>query len=115
MEPQKNERQPLRINKGIGKPVEFLGLQGQYIYHMVIGLVGNALLSLLIYLAGIPGMLVAFYLVVSSPFIGFKIFARNKKYGLHGSALMRARDRQPKRIAIRNPTLIKVLRWYPII
>ena len=98
------------INKGVGKPVEFQGLQAQYIWYLFGGLVASFLLFAIIYLLGIPPILAVLFFLVSSGLLAFYVFSMGKKYGEHGLMMRRAKKAQPRYMVVRNPHLFKNLK-----
>lgn len=90
------------INKGIGKNVEFKGLQAQYLIIFALGLLAVFFLFVIMYMVNIPlwfcigfGLMAAFLLV-------FLTFSLNKKYGQHGLMKLAARKSQPRFIINRK-------------
>jgi hypothetical protein len=98
------------VNKGVGKPVEFQGLQAQYIWYLFGGMVANFIIFAIIYLIGIPPVLTVIYLLTSSGLLAFYIFKSGKKYGEHGLMMLRAKNAQPRYMVVRNPNLFKSLK-----
>ena len=90
------------INKGIGKNVEFKGLQAQYLIIFALGLLAVFFVFVIMYMVNIPlwfcigfNLLVAFLLV-------FLTFRLNKKYGQYGLMKLAARKSQPRFIINRK-------------
>jgi hypothetical protein len=98
------------INKGIGKPVEFQGLQAQYIWYLFGGLVGNFMVFAVLYLIGLPPVLSVLYFLSSSSLLSFYVFRSGKKYGQHGLMMLRAKRIQPRYLVVRNASFFKNLR-----
>lgn len=98
------------INKGVGKPVEFQGLQAQYIWYLFGGLVASFILFAIIYLIGVPPILAVLFFLVSSGLLAFYVFSIGKKYGEHGLMMLKARKAQPKYMVVRDPNLFKNLK-----
>jgi hypothetical protein len=98
------------INKGVGKPVEFQGLQAQYIWYLFGGLVSNFVIFAIIYLVGTPPVIAVLYFLFSTGFIMYYVFSVGKKYGEHGLMMLRARQAQPRYMVARNPGLFKNLK-----
>ncbi|MDO1450741.1 DUF4133 domain-containing protein [Rhodocytophaga aerolata] len=98
------------VNKGVGKPVEFMGLQAQYIGYLFGGAFGNFILFAIIYLLGTPPFISLLYLIVSSGFLAYYIFSTGKKHGAHGLRLLSAKKAQPRYMVCRNPLLFKNLK-----
>ena len=84
------------INKGIGRNVEFNGLQAQYLYFFVGGLLAIFLLFVIFYMICIGfGVLSAFSLI-------FGVFHLNKKYGPNGLMKLAAVKYHPSYIINRK-------------
>ena len=81
------------INKGIGRNVEFNGLQAQYLYFFVGGLLAIFLLFVIFYIGF--GVLSAFSLI-------FGVFHLNKKYGPNGLMKLAAVKYHPSYIINRK-------------
>ena len=69
------------INKGIGRNVEFNGLQAQYLYFFVGGLLAIFLLFVIFYMIGIDRWFCIGFGVLSAFSLIFGVFHLNKKYG----------------------------------
>lgn len=98
------------INKGVGKAVEFYGLQAQYIWYLFGGLVANFILFAIIYFIGVPPLMAVGIFLVSTGVICFYIFSMGKKHGEHGLSLLKSRQAQPRYMVVRNPVLFKNLK-----
>lgn len=72
------------INKGIGRNVEFNGLQAQYLYFFVGGLLAIFLLFVIFYMIGIDRWFCIGFGVLSAFSLIFGVFYLNKKYGPNG-------------------------------
>ncbi|MES2458211.1 MAG: DUF4133 domain-containing protein [Bacteroidota bacterium] len=85
-----------QINKGIGKPISFKGLQGQYIAYLAIGLVVLLLVFVVGYIAGLT-LFVLLPLVLG---LGAGLFITvgrlSKKYGVHGLGKLLAKRGLPR-------------------
>jgi hypothetical protein len=91
----------LEINKGIGRPVEFRGLKGTYLYLSVGIVVSSLILALILY--GLFGLntYLATLIVVSSALGGIWYCMRlSAKYGVSGLLKLEATRSQPKAILI---------------
>ena len=71
-------------NKGIGRNVEFKGLQAQYLYFFVGGLLAIFLLFVIFYMIGIDRWFCIGFGVLSAFSLLFGVFHLNKKYGPNG-------------------------------
>ena len=83
------------INKGIGRNVEFNGLQAQYLYFFVGGLLAIFLLFVIFYMIGIDRWFCIGFGVLSAFSLIFGVFHLNKKYGPNG--LMKLAAVKPQR------------------
>lgn len=101
----------LEINKGIGKPVEFRGLKGPYLYLSVCIVISSLLLALALY--GLFGLntYLATLIVVGSGISGIWFCMRlSAKYGVSGLLKLEATRNQPKAILISSANPFAQLR-----
>jgi len=96
-----------KINKGIGRTVEFKGLKAQYLFIFAGGLLGTLILVMILYMAGTSSYLCLFLGAGGASLIVWKAFSLNKKYGEHGLMKVGAKKRHPRYIICR-----KALRRY---
>lgn len=101
-----------RVNKGIDRPPEVLGIRGMdFIYYLAGAAVGLLLITcLLMFLFGIPSK-IAFggYIVVL--LLLYTLFARlSQQYGERGINKHRGRDRQPNVVLVRDSAVYRQLR-----
>lgn len=90
------------INKGIGKPAEFKGLQSQYLFLFAGGLLSLFVLFVLLYLAGINQWICLAFGTTSSVLLVWGIFFLNGKYGEHGLMKLQANRNHPSFIINRK-------------
>lgn len=76
------------VFKGLQKPLEFLGLQGRYIYWAA-GAVGGGILGFLIFYMWIGFIVGLVYLTIVIGFGGAMIFIKQHK-GLHSKNIVKA-------------------------
>lgn len=91
----------LEINKGIGRPVEFRGLKGTYLYLAAGIVVGSLLLALALY--GLFGLNTYLATIIVVGFGGSGIWycmRLSAKYGVSGLLKLEATRNQPKAIVI---------------
>lgn len=91
----------LEVNKGIGKPVEFRGLKGTYLFLAAGIVICSLILSLVLY--GFFGLntYLATLIVVSSGAGGIWYCMRlSAKYGVSGLLKLEASRNQPKAVLI---------------
>ena len=95
------------INKGIGQSVEFKGLEAQYPFIFVGGLLAVFVLFVILYLAGVNQWVCIGTGVVSASVLVWQTFALNRRYGEHG-LMKRMANRQHPRFLInrRKPHMI---------
>jgi hypothetical protein len=101
----------LEINKGIGRPVEFRGLKGTYLYLSIGIVVSSLILALILY--GLFGLntYLATLIVVSSAVGGIWYCMRlSAKYGVSGLLKLEATRNQPKAILISSAKPFQSLR-----
>lgn len=87
------------INRAVGKPVEFRGLQGQYIFYLAAGLVSLLLLLALLFVVGLPHYPSLAAVLLAGGYLFHWVYRMNKRYGEYG--------RMKKRAAARIPTVIR--------
>lgn len=90
------------INKGIGRPAEFKGLIAQYLFIFVGGLLAVFILTVVIYMIGIPQMICVGFGVVSGSILVWATFHLNGKYGQHGLMKVQATKNHPHYISNRR-------------
>lgn len=91
----------LEVNKGIGKPVEFRGLKGTYLYLSAGIVVGSLVLALILY--GLFGLntYLATLIVVGSAGTGIWYCMRlSHKYGVSGLLKLEATRNQPQAVIV---------------
>jgi predicted lipid-binding transport protein (Tim44 family) len=101
----------LEINKGIGKPVEFRGLKGTYLYLAAGIVVSSLILALILY--GFFGLntYLTTLLVMSYGGGGIWYCMRlSHKYGVSGLLKLEATRNQPKAILISSANSFRSLR-----
>ncbi len=90
------------INKGIGASVEFKGLKAQYLFYFAGGLLGNLILVMVLYMAGVNNLICLGLGLSTSGYLVYKVFSLNKKYGQYGLMKLQARKYFPKYIISRK-------------
>ncbi|MDX4973872.1 DUF4133 domain-containing protein [Myroides odoratimimus] len=90
------------INKGIGASVEFKGLKAQYLFYFAGGLLGNLILVMVMYMAGINNLICLTLGLGLSGYLIYKVFSMNKKYGQYGLMKLQARKYFPRYIISRK-------------
>lgn len=84
------------INKGVGKPVVFRGLKGQFIWWLALGLGLLLVVFALLYIAGTP-IAICMGLVLGLGGLLFRIvYQLNHRYGEHGMMKQLAHKATPK-------------------
>lgn len=90
------------IHKGVDKPVEFKGLQSQYLVIFAAGLLGSFLLVVALHLCGME-QLTCFGVGVALAFaVIFTTFRLNARYGRYGLIKVFAAKLRPRRIINRR-------------
>ncbi|REC61841.1 conjugal transfer protein TraF [Chryseobacterium pennae] len=92
-----------KINKGIGRTVEFKGLKAQYLFIFAGGLLSILLLVMILYMLGLPPYLCLSIGIIAASIIIWKTFALNAKFGEHGLMKIAAKRRHPEYIISRKP------------
>ncbi|MEC4095408.1 DUF4133 domain-containing protein [Myroides odoratimimus] len=90
------------INKGIGASVEFKGLKAQYLFYFAGGLLGNLILVMVLYMAGVNNLICLTLGLGLSGYLIYKVFSLNKKYGQYGLMKLQARKYFPRYIISRK-------------
>ena len=86
------------INKGINRPLEFRGLQAQYIWYFAGGLVSVLTLFSILYIAGLNAYLTLLIGVCLGGFVFFLVYRLNNTYGQYGWMRKAASSKVPKAI-----------------
>ena len=90
------------INRGINRPIEFKGLQAQYITYLGLGSVALLILFAVLYLLGVNSFLcVAIVLGTSAAMIGY-LYKLSNVYGAHGLMKKMAAASIPRKITVRD-------------
>lgn len=90
------------INKGIGRPAEFRGLIAQYLFIFVGGLLAVFVITVVIYMIGVPQMVCIGFGAVSGSVLVWVTFHLNGKYGQHGLMKVQATKNHPQYISNRR-------------
>lgn len=99
-----------QINKGIGRPIEFSGLKGQYIGYLAGGLVLLLLTFISLYLLG-ASLYVILPLVFGLGTALFIVVGRlSKRFGVHGLEKFLAKRGLPRYLRIRSRRMFTSLR-----
>ncbi len=101
-----------QINKGINKPVEFMGLKSQYLILFAVGLLATIILFMIMYIGGIPQSICIGFALVAATILIWQSFNLNKKFGTHGLMKLQAVKRYPRRI-INRMCIQKLFRKTP--
>lgn len=92
-----------KINKGVGKNVEFKGLQAQYLVIFAAGLLGIFFLFVILYMLNVPVAVCIIFGLSAATALVFFTFRLNKKYGEHGLMKLAASKTRPRFITNRKP------------
>lgn len=90
------------INKGIGRPAEFKGLIAGYLFVFVGGLLAVFIVTVVIYMIGIPQMICVGFGLISGSILVWVTFHLNGKYGQHGLMKVQATKNHPRYISNRR-------------
>ena len=96
-----------KVNKGVGKSVEFKGLKAQYIWWLAGGVIGVMILFAIMYIAGINQYLCIGIALGMGAFVVIAVFRISHKFGEYGLMKMRARKGVPQAIRSRSRVLFK--------
>ena len=84
------------INKGIGRNVEFKGLESQYLFVFAAGLLAVFVVFVILYMAGVNQWVCIGFGVTAATLLVWLTFRLNAKYGTHGLMKATARKRHPR-------------------
>lgn len=90
------------INKGIGRNVEFKGLESQYLFVFAAGLLAVFVVFVILYMAGVNQWVCIGFGVASATLLVWLTFRLNARYGTHGLMKAAARKRHPRFIISRK-------------
>lgn len=91
----------LRINKGVGKPVQVGGLQAQYLFIFCALLIGAFLVFVILFMAGVNQWVCIGVGLIAVLVLGKVTFLLSKKYGRYGLMKLQARRSYPSFIISR--------------
>jgi hypothetical protein len=92
------------VNKGIGRPAEFKGLKAQYLFIFVGGLLAVFVVTVVIYMIGLPQMICVGFGATSGSILVWATFHLNGKYGQFGLMKLQATKNHPRYISNRRRT-----------
>jgi len=84
-----------KVNKGIGKSVEFKGLKSQYLFIFAGGLLAVFIVFIIMYMAGIGQWICIGFGVVAASALAWLTFKLNAKYGEYGLMKLMAKRQHP--------------------
>lgn len=84
------------INKGIGRNVEFKGLESQYLFIFAGGLLAVFVVFVILFMAGVNQWVCIGFGVASATLLVWLTFRLNAKYGTHGLMKAAARKQHPR-------------------
>ncbi len=99
----------LRVNKGVGKPIEISGLQSQYLFIFAGGLVGVFFLFVILFALGINHWICIAIGIVLILMLTKLTFTLSRKYGRWGLMKIQARRSYPHFI-INRKSIRKILK-----
>ena len=94
--------QEFNINKGIDRPAEFKGLKAQYLFIFVGGLLAVFIVTVVIYMLGLPQTICVGFGVLSGSVLVWATFHLNGKYGQYGLMKVQATKNHPRYITSRR-------------
>lgn len=86
------------MNRGIGRNVEFKGLESQYLFVFAAGLLAVFVVFVILYMAGVNQWACITFGVVSATLLVWLTFRLNAIYGAHGLMKVAANKRHPRYI-----------------
>ncbi|HXD77595.1 MAG TPA: DUF4133 domain-containing protein [Puia sp.] len=90
------------IHRAIGRPLQFRGLQGQYILIAAAGLIADLFFFILLYCCHVLTWICVPLTLAAGAGILTACIACSRKYGVHGLQKLRARRLLPPRIECRR-------------
>ena len=90
------------IHKGVDKPVEFKGLQSQYLFIFAGGLIGVFLLVVVLYMGGVNQLVCLGIGAVLGLTLVLLTFRLNERFGTYGLMKLLATKMHPRRIINRR-------------
>ena len=92
----------MEINKGIGRNVEFKGLESQYLFIFCGGLLAVFVVFVILYMAGVNRWFCILFGTVSTSVLVLTVFRLGRKYGPHGLMKLAAAKCRPFHIINRK-------------
>ena len=92
------------VNKGIGKPAEFKGLQSQYLFIFAGGLLAVFVMYVILYMVGVNQWICILFGGGAATVLVWLTFTLNRKYGEHGLMKWQARSYHPRYLINRKRT-----------
>lgn len=87
-----------QIHKRIDCPIEFKGLQAQWIWWLGAGILGLLFLFAILYLLDVPLLICTVLILLLGTILFASVFRLSKKYGAHGLKKKAAQRLMPKHI-----------------
>ena len=84
------------VNKGIGKPAEFKGLQSQYLFIFAGGLLAVFVVYVIMYMAGVSQWFCILFCGGAATVLVWATFTLNRNYGTHGLMKLQAKMSHPR-------------------
>ena len=84
------------VNKGIGKPAEFKGLQSQYLFIFAGGLLAVFVVYVIMYMAGVSQWFCILFCGGAATVLVWATFTLNRKYGTHRLMKLQAKMSHPR-------------------
>lgn len=111
--PVKQRTMDMEINKGIGRNVEFKGLESQYLFIFCGGLLAVFVVFVILYMAGVNQWVCIGFGVASATLLVWLTFRLNARYGTHGLMKAAARRRHPRYVVnrLKIPRLFIFKHW----
>lgn len=93
------------INKGVNRPIEFRGLQAQYIGWLLGGILGLLIAFAVLYILGLNPFITLGLIGVAAVMLTHNIYRLSRKYGEHGLMKRSAAGRLPQHTRITTRTI----------
>ena len=83
------------VNRGVGKPAEFKGLQSQYLFLFAGGLLAVFVMFAVMYMVGVNQWICIMFGAAAATVPVWLSFTLNRKYGAHGLMKLQAKMYRP--------------------
>ncbi|KQS36844.1 DUF4133 domain-containing protein [Pedobacter sp. Leaf194] len=100
-----------QVNKGVSRPIVFKGLIAQYIAYLAIGLVAMLLLFVVLYVAGLPIIVLLPIILVLGLILFIAVYRLSATFGEHGLMKFFASANVPACLVFRSRRLFTGMKF----